>query len=108
MQLTEQYVIDSKDPRFALIDGAAFASKNLYNAALYEIRQAYLFQGRYLTYNEMDKRMQQHEIYRALPAKVSQPVLMQLDQAWKGFFEALEAYEEDPSKFCGRPKLPKY
>ncbi len=108
MQLTEQHVIDSKDPRFALIDGAAFSSKNLYNAALYEIRQAYLFQRRYLTYNEMDKRMQQHEAYQALPAKVSQQVLMQLDQAWKGFFEALEAYEEDPSKFCGRPKLPKY
>ena len=108
MQLTEQHVIDRKDPRFALIDAAAFASKNLYNAALYEMRQAYIFQGCYLTYNEMDKRMQQHEAYQALPAKVSQQVLMQLDQAWKGFFEALEAYEEDPSKFCGRPKLPKY
>jgi IS605 OrfB family transposase len=108
MQLTEQHVIDRKDPRFALIDAAAFASKNLYNAALYEMRQAYLFQGRSLTYTEMDKRMQQHEAYQALPAKVSQQVLMQLDTAWKGFFEALKAYEENPSKFLGRPKLPKY
>jgi hypothetical protein len=36
MQLVEQHVIDRKDPRFAVIDKAAFASKNLYNAALYE------------------------------------------------------------------------
>jgi putative transposase len=38
MQLTEQHVIDRKDPRFATIDAAAFKSKNLYNAALYGIR----------------------------------------------------------------------
>jgi len=71
MHLTEQHVIDRKDPRFAVIDAAAFASKNLYNAALYEIRQAYIFQGRYLTYTEMDKRMQQHEAYKTFLAEVS-------------------------------------
>ena len=38
MQLFEKHVIRKSDPRFALIDRAAFASKNLYNAALYEIR----------------------------------------------------------------------
>lgn len=36
MQLTEQHIIDRKDPRYAVIDAAAFASKNLYNAALEE------------------------------------------------------------------------
>jgi hypothetical protein len=30
MKLTEQHVIDRDDPRFALIDAAAFKSKNLY------------------------------------------------------------------------------
>jgi hypothetical protein len=39
MHLVEQHVIDRKDQRFAPIDAAAFASKNLYNAALYEVRQ---------------------------------------------------------------------
>ena len=42
MQLTEQHVIDRSDPRYAVIDAAAFASKNLYNAALYEMRQAFI------------------------------------------------------------------
>jgi putative transposase len=108
MYLTEQHVITRTDPRYSVIDAAAFASKNLYNAALYEIRQAYIFQGRYLTYTEMDKRMQQHEAYKALPAKVSQQVLLQLDSAWESFFEARKAYALDPSKFTGRPCLPKY
>lgn len=108
MQLTEQHAIGRDDPRFAAIDAAAFASKNLYNAALYEIRQAFIHHGTYLSYTEMDRRMQSHEAYRALPAKVSQQVLRQLDDAWTSFFEALEAYNEDPSKFTGRPRLPKY
>src|SRR6266849_6239854 len=108
MQLVEQHVIDRKDPRYSVIDEAAFKSKNLYNAALYEIRQSYIHEGRYLNYSEMDKRMQSHEAYKALPAKVSQQILMVLGRNWKSFFEALEAYNEDPSKFLGRPKLPKY
>ena len=33
MQLVEQHVISKSDPRYAVIDAAAFASKNLYNAA---------------------------------------------------------------------------
>jgi IS605 OrfB family transposase len=43
-----------------------------------------------------------------LPAKVSQQVLKQLDEAWESYFEACEAYREDPAKFTGHPKLPKY
>jgi putative transposase len=109
VQLTERHIIDRHDPRYRVIDEAAFKSKNLYNAALYLIRQSYIFEGRYLTYNTTNKLMKAHEAYKALPAKVSQQVLMQLAHDWEdGFFKALEAYNEDPSKFTGRPKLPKY
>jgi putative transposase len=45
---------------------------------------------------------------KALPAKVSQHVIKQLTNAWEAFREAQAAYEEDSSKFTGRPKLPKY
>src|SRR5713101_9920270 len=99
MQLVEQHVIDRKDPRYSVIDEAAFKSKNLYNAALYEIRQSYIHEGKYLNYSEMDKRMQSHEAYKVLPARVSQQILMVLDRNWKSFFEAQTAYNEDPSKF---------
>ena len=108
MQLVEQHCIDRHDPRYSVIDEAAFKSKNLYNAALYEIRQSFIHDGKYLNYNEMDRRMKSHEAYKALPAKVAQKVLDQLDQAWQSFFEARAAYEEDPSRFTGRPHLPKY
>jgi putative transposase len=52
--------------------------------------------------------MQSHEAYKALPAKVSQQVLMQLHHDWDAFFKARDAYNEDSSKFLGCPKLPGY
>jgi transposase len=108
MHLVEQHIIERRDPRFAHIDEAAFESKNLYNAALYELRQAFIFQGRYIPYEEMDKRMQRHEAYRKLPAKVAQKVLDQLDKMWQSYFEACKEYREHPEKFLGHPRLPKY
>ena len=48
MQLVEQTIISKSDPRFAAIDAASFAAKNLYNLALYEVRQSFLHEGIYL------------------------------------------------------------
>ncbi|NCC37214.1 MAG: transposase, partial [Chloroflexia bacterium] len=56
MQLVEQHVINRNDPRFPLIDAAAFAAKNLYNAANYLVRQSFIADGRYLNYHEMNRR----------------------------------------------------
>ena len=108
MQLVERHTIKRADPRFTAIDRAAFASKNLYNAANYVVRQSFIHAGVYLNYHEMDRRMQDHEAYRALPAKVAQWVLRLLDKNWQSFFAALATWQEDPSKFLGRPKLPGY
>ena len=108
MQRVEQHIIDKKDTRYAAIDTAAYASKNLYNAALYAIRQAFIKDGTYLNYGVMDTRMQSHEAYKALPSKVAQQVLRLLEKNWTSFFEATKAYKETPSKFKARPRLPAY
>ncbi|MFL5661187.1 MAG: RNA-guided endonuclease TnpB family protein, partial [Ktedonobacteraceae bacterium] len=108
MQLVEKHLIQRNDPRYPAIDAACFASKNLYNAALSEIRQAFIHHDMYLNYHAMDKLMQNHEAYKALPAKVAHHVLLLLEKKWKSFFEALTVYKDDPSKFRGRPHLPKY
>lgn len=108
MQLVESHIIKPTDPRYQKIDAACFASKNLYHAALYEIRQAFILQGIYLNYNEMDKRMQPHEASKALPAKVGQQVLKLLDKNWQSFFKAIAEWRERPERFQGRPKLPRY
>ncbi len=108
MQLVEQHVIGRRDPRYKAIDAAAFASKNLYNATLYIVRQIFFLEGEYLNYNTMDKIMQKHEAYRGLPTKVAQEIVKQVHEAWVRFFEASKEYREEPSKFMGRPKPPGY
>jgi putative transposase len=108
MQLVERHIIKKADPRFAAIDAAAFASKNLYNAANYVVRQSFIRESVYLNYHEMHERMKDHEAYKALPAKVAQWVLRLLDQNWQSYFAACAAWQQDPSKFLGHPKLPGY
>jgi putative transposase len=107
MQLVERHFIRKTDPRFASIDHAAFASKNLYNAANYVVRQSFLHEGAYLPSAEVYHRIKDHEAYCALPRKVSNDVLRQLERDWRAFFAALEAWTADPAKFLGRPKLPR-
>ena len=108
MRRVEQHVIEQSHPHYRAIDAMAFASKNLWNLANYETRQAFIFQNRYLASAALYPTVKHTEAYRALPAKVANQVLIQLDQAWKSFFEANDAYRADPSQFTGRPKLPKY
>jgi putative transposase len=108
MRLVERHLIRKDDPRFAVVDQAAFASKNLYNQANYQIRQSFIHEGKYLPYAEIFHRIKQMDCYKALPAKVANSILILLHKNWVAFFEASDAYKTDPSCFTGRPKLPKY
>lgn len=108
MQLVEQHIISKSDPRFQQIDEMAFASKNLWNLANYSVRQSFIFEHICLNTTAVYHLVKSSDAYQALPRKVSNQVLIQLDQAWSAFFEAMEAYQEHPERFTARPKLPKY
>jgi putative transposase len=108
MQLVEQHIISRDDPRFAKLDAEAFASKNLWNAANYLVRQSFIHEGIYLDTVKVFHQIKSHEAYQALPRKVSNQVLIQLHKAWVAFFEAMSEWHEHPEKFLGRPGLPKY
>src|SRR5687767_930332 len=83
MQLVEQHILRKGDRRFVPVDQAAFAAKNLYNAANYLVRQSFIFQGQYLNYYAVHAQMKVHEAYQVLPRKVSQQVLRMLDKNWQ-------------------------
>ena len=108
MRLVEQHLIRQDDPRFKRLDDAAFASKNLWNLANYYVRQSFIFEHSYLDTTAIYHLVKSSEAYKALPAKVSNQVLIQLHKAWVSFFEALQEWKQHPEKFRGRPKLPKY
>lgn len=106
--LVEQHIIKENDPRFGPIDAAAFAAKNLYNKALYTVRQSFIHEGTYIPFSRLYHLLKKTEEYRALPRKVSQLVLKQLDQNWRSFFAAIKDWRAHPDRYLGRPKLPGY
>jgi hypothetical protein len=58
-------------------------SKNLYNQALYEIRQEYFNSKTYLNYYDVVKRLQGTENYSILQAQISQQTLKIVDENFK-------------------------
>lgn len=108
MQLVERHIITKTHSFWSLLDQVCFASKNLYNKANYNIRQSLIFCGEFSSYNLLDKVLKSTLEYRALPAKVAQQTLRNLEQNWSSFFAGIKEYKSHPEKFLGKPKLPKY
>ena len=104
MRLVEQHRIQPADPRFAAIDAAAFASKNLYNKALYATRQAFFHDGSFPSYPTLYHAIKGEPEYTVLPRKVAQWVLKQVCAAWDSYEAGLAAWEANPAKFLERPR----
>lgn len=106
----ERHILGTSNPYFGLLDDVCFRAKNLYNHALYEVRQA-LTKGEFLWYSQLDKILKNDEEYpdyRALPAQTSQQVLKKLEKNLKSYQKAWQEYKKNPSKFNAPPKLPNY
>src|SRR2546428_5869401 len=98
MKLVEQHIIAKGDPGYGAIDQAAFASKNLYNQATYQIRQVFIQEGKYLSLASIFHRVKHLECYQALPRKVSNSILILIDKNWKAFRKGLGEWKKHPEK----------
>ena len=61
-------------------------SKNLYNVALYNIRQYYFTEKKFLKYESNYHECKNNENYKLLQAGVSQQTLKIADRSFKSFF----------------------
>lgn len=88
MYLVEQHIISVNDKRYKDLDRICFLSKNLYNAALYEIKQEFLRTGKWIRSGELNKKMvaENNIDHRAMSGSSSQQVLMSLDKNLKSYF----------------------
>lgn len=108
MKLVEKHLIKSSKFMYSEIDNLAFLSKNLFNCAVYQCRQAF-FEGKPVpNFNQLYHLLKKGVDYKALPAKVSQLVIKQVVKSFKSYFAAFKAYQKDSSKFKAKPKLPRY
>jgi len=108
--IVEKHHIRKNHSEWSACDSLCFKSKNLYNQALYRVRQHYFKTGKYLGYSKIQKELQDEsaECYTQLKSKVAQLVLKQVDHDFIGFFGAIKTWKKDPSKFLGKPKIPYY
>ena len=106
MKLVEQHIISKNHQFWKECDSLCFASKNLYNIALYTIKQQYELDKKYLNYNLIDKKFKEEKQidYISLPRMVGQQTLMLLDKNYKSFFQSLKVKD----KLKGNPQTPKF
>ena len=91
------------------------ASKNLYNQALYAVRQELISNNRFIWYAELEKIMKETtnlegEVnYRLMPkAQCAQQCLKVIDRNMRSYAKAVKDWSKNPGKYNGKPKLPKY
>ena len=103
MILVERHIIKKTNSLYKELDMLCFLSKNLYNSALYTVRQFYFENKKYINWININNQFikDKQTDYYALPCKVSQQTLKMVDQNMKSFFNALKAKNS-------KPKLPKY
>ena len=107
IQLTQQIIINDKHRWYSMLDMLCFKSKNLYNYALYQIRQHYTNTNKYLSYYDLNSLLsKENQIdYRSLPyAQCSQQVLRQIDKQYISFYKAIKSNKMKGKKI----RLPKY
>lgn len=114
MQLVYSFRIDKSDAVYKDLAKMSRISKDLYNQALFEIKEHYKNTKQILFYKDLDKIMKQkHNLdekinYRLLPAQVSQQTLKLLSKNVKAFFKALADYKEHPEKYNAPPQFPNF
>ncbi|NEQ76859.1 MAG: IS200/IS605 family element transposase accessory protein TnpB [Okeania sp. SIO2C9] len=108
MKLVERHVITKSHYLWSEIDHKAFLSKNLFNLANYYYRQYFFENKKKLSFNQLYHLVSKTDDYQALPTKVSKQIIRRLDSAWSSYFAALKAWQKQPNKFLGKPKIPKY
>ena len=107
MILSERHIIKNSE-LFNELDNMCFLSKNLYNKGLYIVRQHFFNTEKYLNYNTLENILKKSKDvdYYALPTKVSQQILMVLDNNFKSFFKLLE--KKKKVLYKEKVKIPKY
>ena len=88
MYLTERHIIKNNKE----LDELCFKTKNLYNKALYLVRQHYFETKGYLDWVKVNRLMVDSKDvdYYSLPCKVSNQILRMLDDNFKSFFALLK------------------
>lgn len=112
VQRSEQHIIKKSNKYYPMLDDFCFKSKNLYNHAMYIVRQEFISSGKWIRYQDLDRLLKldvNYPDYRNMPtAHSAQQLLKIVDTVWKSFFKSIKDWSKHKDKYLGRPNLPKY
>lgn len=83
------------------------AAKSLTNEAIYNVRQHYFSEGKYLNYNNNYKQLKNSHNYKMLNSNMAQQILKEVDGSFKSFFKLLKMAKQGKYDFKAC-KLPHY
>ncbi|WP_339011095.1 transposase [Fusobacterium animalis] len=107
MYLTlKQQVKHLSKKEFKILKYLCHIAKNLKNQAIYNIRQHYFKNKKYLSYNENYKMLKNSENYKKLNSNMAQQILKEVDESFKSFFALLKLAKN--GQYNGKIKLPNY
>ena len=84
----------------------SYTAKNLYNQAVYNIRQYYFQENKYLNYQKNNSLLKSSENYKTLNSNMSQQILKEVDGSFKAFFGLLK--KKNKGMYNAKVKLPSY
>ena len=103
MKRVEHHRLKPSSPFYVMLREFCHRSKNLYNHGNFLIRQAFLEDGKWLRYGEIDRLLKgdaDYPDYREMPtAQTAQQTLRILDKNWTSFFAAIKDWKAHPEKY---------
>ena len=135
MYRTDRIYVSKQHEMFPCFDGLAHKAKNLYNASLFRIRNAFtahdktnvtsnekevldelaLLKGqktyRVLGYGVLQRLMrvtQNPDFFAGLPMQSAQAAVKHACSDFQNWLSALKKYKQNPALFTGKPRMPGY
>ena len=135
MYRTDRIYVSKQHEMFPYFDGLAHKAKNLYNASLFRIRNAFtahdktnvtsnekevldelaLLKGqktyRVLGYGVLQRLMrvtQNPDFFAGLPMQSAQAAVKHACSDFQNWLSALKKYKQNPASFTGKPRMPGY
>ncbi|WP_353097588.1 transposase [Tissierella praeacuta] len=105
--MQKQQLKHLKAKEYKALRELCFLSKNIYNVALYNIRQHYFSNKTFLSYNDNYHLLKTNENYKLMNNNSAQQIIKVVDRSFKSFFSLIEKAKNGEYSFKDI-KLPKY
>jgi len=103
--LTQKNRLKLNKEEYRIVKLLAFHSAKLYNTGLYNVRQHFFLNNKYLPYEENYRLSKDNEHYKLLLTDIAQQILKLVDRNFKSFFGLLKSKTAKPPKYKKNPVM---